>query len=117
MTNEQVNLLKLGIAPVNDRTCLLVESALHWVLDNTTLKFDINNNTDLEALQPNVRLFVVKYVDIMSMTGGVTSESIEGLSQSFDTTKKSDLLWQFAEELLDKWLVSRVRFVAATSKW
>jgi len=117
MTNEQVELLKLGIAPINDRTCLLVESALQWVLDNTTLKFDMNSDTDLKALQSNVRLFVVKYFDVMAMTGGVTSESIEGLSQSFDTSNKSDLIWQFAEELLGKWLVSCVRFVTATPKW
>lgn len=117
MTAEQVKLLNLGIAPIDERACLLVESALQWVLDNTTLEFDITKDEDLKALQSNVRLFVLKYFDIMAVTGGVTSESIEGLSQSFDSAKKSDLIWQFADELLDKWLTGRVSFIAAVNRW
>lgn len=117
MTQEQVKQLNLGIAPINERTILLVESALHWVLDNTSLQFDVNKDEDLKALHPNVRLFVVKYIDVMAMTGGVTSESIEGLSQSFDSSRKGDLLEQYAEELLSKWLKGRVRFVTAVKRW
>ena len=117
MNAEQIKILKLGIAPINDRTILLVESALRWVLDNTTLEFDCNKNEDLEALHPNVRLFILKYLDAMSMQAGVASESISGLSQSFKTDKASDLIWQYAEELLREWLCSRVRFVTAKRKW
>lgn len=117
MTVEQIQLLKLGIAPVNDRTILMVESALHWVLDNTTLEFDCENNEDLKALHPNVRLFVLKYFDAMSIQAGVASESISGLSQSFRTDTAGNLIWQYAEELLSEWLCSRVRFVSAKRKW
>lgn len=116
MTSEQVKNLKLGI-PLNDFSLLIVESALTWVLDNTTLEFDITNDEDLENLPANVRLFAVKYHELMTASEGVTSESIEGLSQSFNTSNKSGLIWQIAESLLAKWLKSPVSFVPAVSRW
>lgn len=117
MTAEQVKSLDLGIAPINAYSTLLVESGLHWVLDNTTLKFDCNNDEELKALHPNVRLFVMRYVDIMGMSAGVVSESISGLSQTFVTGDTTALLWQNAQELLGKWLISRARFVGAQRRW
>lgn len=116
MTKEQAAKLNLGI-PLNDSVLLIVESALTWVLDNTTLDFDINKDEDLTQLPANVRLFVVKYHELMSTSEGVTSESIEGLSQSFNTSNKSGLIWQIAESLLTKWLKSPVSFVPAVSRW
>ena len=117
MTNQQVESLKLGIAPINDMTILFVESGLHWVLDNTTLEFDMNNDDDLKTLHPNVRLFLIRYIDVMSMRSGISSESISGLSQSFDTTDKSTLLWQYANELLGQWLKSQMTFYQAKRRW
>ena len=116
MKNEQAEALNLGI-PINAETCLLIESALSWVLDNTTLKFDIENTEELKALPAQVRLFVLKYNELMSISAGVASESIEGLSQSFNSGDKSGLLWELAESLLGKWLVSPVKFVAAVNRW
>ena len=118
MTTEQVALLKLGIAPINDEAVLLIESALTWTQDNTTLEFDINNDAELEALPAYVRIFIIKYVDIMSSPVGVISESISGLVQSFNTSNtKTDLLWQYAQELLDKWLIGNVKFVECGKRW
>ncbi len=117
ITSEQVESLKLGIAPINERTILIVGSAFNWIADNTTLEIDLNDKEALEALPENVRLFVVQYFDIMSMTAGVSSESIEGLSQSFTSETKKALIEQAAEELLDKWLKSKVRFVTAKKRW
>ena len=116
MTKEQVTTLDLGITPINTQTTLMVESALNWVQENTTLKFDCNNDEDLKALPAAVKLFVLKYLDIMGITGGVTHESIEGLSQSF-TGDKNGALWDFAEQLLSKWLKSSVSFIPATPAW
>jgi hypothetical protein len=90
---------------------------LHWVLDNTTLDFDINNDDDLKALHPNVKLFLIQYFDIMSMNPSVSSESISGLSQSFNTTDKSTLIWQYANELLSPWLKSQMLFYQAKRRW
>lgn len=117
MTKEHIEILKLGIAPIDDRAIMIVESGLEWVKANTVLEFDMNRSEHLEALPSCVRLFLVKFFDIQMISGGISSESIEGLSQSYDTTDKSALVWQFAEELLQPYLKSRVRFVTAQQKW
>lgn len=117
MTQNQIELLHLGIAPIDDRVILVVESGLEWVKNNTTLEFDMNKDDDLIALPSAVKLFLVKFLDVQMLSVGVTSESIEGLSQSFDTGDKSAMLWQFAEELLSPYLKSRVRFITAQRKY
>lgn len=117
MTAEQVELLRLGIAPVDDRAILIVESGLEWVQENTTLRFDMENDDDLKALPSCVRLFITKFFDVQMLGTGVSSESIEGLSQSFDTSDKSAMIWQYAEELLYSYLKSRIRFVTAENRW
>lgn len=117
MTQQQIELLHLGIAPIDDRVTLIVESGLEWVRNNTTLEFDMNKDDDLIALPSAVKLFLVKFLDVQMLSVGVTSESIEGLSQSFDTGDKSTLIWQFAQELLSPYLKSRVRFITAQRKW
>lgn len=116
MTIEQVDVLRLGIAPIDNRIVLIVESGLEWLKENTTLEFDINNESDLKALPASVRLFLTKFVEVNSMSVGVSSESIEGLSQSFDTDKNA-LIWQSAEQLLSPYLKSRIRFVSAENRW
>ena len=112
MTQSEVESLKLGIKPIDDRVILVVESGVEWLKQNTTL--DV---TDLAALPACARLFLTKFFDLQLLNTGVTSESIEGLSQSFDNTDKSALLWQYAEELLSPYLKSRVKFVSATPRW
>ncbi len=116
MTQEQINNLKLGIAPINDKTVLTVESALTWVQDNTTLKFDLNNDEDLKALPASVKLFITKYTEVSAAPVGVNSQSIEGLSQSYNSNKNG-VLWDLAEQFLSKWLKSSVSFVPAQKKW
>lgn len=117
MTKEQIAHLRLGISPIDDRTALIIESGLEWVLANTTLVFDMHREEDLEALPACVKLFLSKFFDIQMLGTGVSSESIEGLSQSFDSSDKSDLLWQFAQELLAPYLKSSVRFISAKRRW
>ena len=117
MTVEQAKTLNLGIKPINEAACLMIESAFSWVLENTTLKFDIENIEELKALPAQVRLFVYKYNEAMSIGAGVSSESTEGLSQSFTSGNKAGLIWEIAESLLGKWLISPVTFVPAVSRW
>ncbi len=116
LTNAQVESLKLQIQPINTETCLLIENALNWVADNTTIKVNMN---DLESVQANVRLFLIKYIDIMKLPIGITSESATGLSQSFDTTDKYDLLVSLARSIFgdDNVTAGKVEFVAATDRW
>lgn len=117
MTQQQIELLHLGVAPIDDRVILVIESGLEWVKNNTTLEFDVNIDEDLIALPSAVKLFLVKFLDVQMLSVGVVSESIEGLSQSFDTGDKNAMIWQFAEELLSPYLKSRVRFITAQKKW
>ena len=117
MTKEQVENLKLGITPVDDQTVLMVESAFHWINDNTTQSIDYNDSKVLNNLGSNIKLFIVRYFDVMSMRPGITSESLGGMSQSFDSSTKSDLLWQYAYELLSGSLRSQMSFVPAKRGW
>lgn len=112
MTREEVENLKLGIAPIDDSVILVIESGIEWLKDNTTLDM-----SDITALPAVARLFLTKFFDLQMLSAGVSSESISGLSQSFDTSNKSALLWEIAEELLSPYLKSRARFVTAQSRW
>ena len=117
MTSQQVENLNLGISPVDIRTTLMIESAFHWINDHTILNIDFNSDEALALLPANVKLFVIKYFDVMNMPTGVSSESIEGLSQRFDTSNKSDLLWQYAYELFGDRLKPQMSFTSAKKKW
>lgn len=117
MTREQIESLDLGITPIDNRTMLVIEAGLDWVSSNTTLEFDKTSTEDLKALPACVRLFLTDFFDIQMLGVGVSSESIEGMSQSYGTTDKNTLIWQSAEEKLGDYLKSRIRFVAAQSRW
>lgn len=117
MTIEQVDSLRLGIAPVDSKTIMIIESGIEWLNRNTTLDIDLNNDKELKALSASVKLFLIKFFDIQMLEIGVTSESIEGLSQSFSQEKKEDMIWDNAYTLLGDIVKSRVRFVTAQKKW
>lgn len=117
MTIEDIKQIGLPIDDVSPADALIVESAFEWVLANTTLEFDMDNPDELKALPSCVKLFVMKFCDVMKMPVGVTSESIEGMSQSFDTTQKSWLIRQYAEELLGDYLKSTARVIQACNRW
>ena len=107
MTKIQISNLGIGIAEPDELTFLQVESALDWILANTTLRFD--KNGDLSSLPAGARLFVAKFLELQD-SFGVTSESIEGLSQSFETDR-TGALWTLAKTLLGPWLNGDVTFV------
>ena len=114
---EKIELIGLGIKPVDTRLCLTVESGLLWVLHNTTLKIDIEKVEHLKNLPANVKLFILKYIEINNLRLGILSESISNLSQSFESKNKNELLWEIAEELLSDVLKPSVKFVSAKSRW
>lgn len=117
MTTQQIELLHLGIAPIGDRETLIIESGLDWVKQNTTLEFDMNKDEDLAALPSAVKLFLVKFFDVQMLSVGVSSQSIEGLSVSYDTSDKSAMIWQFATELLSPYLKSGISFIPSQRRW
>lgn len=113
MTVNELTSLGLPLNMNDGVTALAVESGLQWILQNTT--FPYNPKTELPA---NVKLFLVKYVELMTANGLVTSESVGGaLSQSFvDSTKYAYLLRQYASELLPMWYKSAT-FTPAGDRW
>lgn len=112
LTKEQIESLKLGISPIDDRAVLTISAGVEWIAQNTTI-----DTSDLAKLPASACLFLVKYFDIQKLKTGVASQSIEGLSQSFNSNAHSTLIWQAAEELLSGYLKSRVQFVSAQKRW
>ena len=113
MTIEQVEKLNLGIDVIDAQTVIMVESALRWIDRNTNL------TTDLADLSANVKLFIIKYVEVMGMNSIVSHESLGGMSQSFAVdANKSDLLLQYAYSLFgDEAMCSQMSFVSAKRRW
>ncbi len=115
LTKEKAQSLKLTASLPNDETLLLIENALEWIGANTTVKVDITSH----SVPSNVRLFVSKYLEVMNLPIGITSESAGGLSQSFDTTDRNDLLISVANSIFGEENVTagKVTFVSAKSRW
>lgn len=97
---------------------LRAEAALDWLKQNTILTFDKADLESINALPASAKLFVIKYGETMRLQGGVSSQSIEGLSQSFDTsTSTGTLIWALANSLLQGYIKSQVRVFPAKRKW
>lgn len=111
MTNQELANLNLGLT-LDAQMEIILNAGIEWLENNTTI-----DTANIEKFPSGAKLFLIKFCDIQKMQTGVSSESIEGLSLSFDTSNKSDMLWQLADELLGQYLKGRVRFVAATSRW
>ena len=117
MMTEDLLTAGIPLSGTDEYTALKAEAALDFMLDNTTLRFDKESIEDLRALPACAKVFVCKYVEIVGLRQGVASQSIEGLSLSFDTANKADLIWQLANSLLSRYLKSQVRFYPAKRRW
>ena len=90
---------------------LIRKSAIEWIKRNTS--FDIS----IDPLPASVEMFIEKYSEIMGLRPGIASESISGLSQSFNGNV-SELLKQYASELIgEEFINSEVRFVRAVDRY
>ena len=112
MTKEQIQSLNIGI-DVDDNTAFLsANAALEWIAENTTI-----DTTDIEHLPYRAKLFINKFCEVNAIQSGISSESIDGLSQSFASGDNANLIMDLANSLLSSDLKSRVRFVTAERKW
>jgi len=104
----------LPIDTTDPETALMVETALDWVNSNTTLNID-----RAQELPSNVKLFVVKFCDLMGHTVGVASESLGGMSQSFSVSSGGTglILADLASQLFGSAYKGRNRFVSAVKRW
>lgn len=85
---------------------LAMSSAFEWINENTTLEVEIESDESINALPSCAKLFAIKFCDLLTINRTVTSESIEGLSQSFTTESNWNLLWELAYQLLLPYLKS-----------
>lgn len=116
ITAEDFPTIGLPVENPNAYTVLVVNSAFDWLKSNTILEINMDDVESLKALPPVAKLFVLKFVDIMSLGTGVASESIDTLSHSFEGDK-SALIWQYAQELLAGYLKSQVNVFPAKRRW
>lgn len=117
MTVDNIKELNLPVNIINDLTCLQIESALEWIKDNTTLKFELNDIESVKALPVGTKLFILKYIEVFSLSAGIVSESIEGLSQTFNSEKSEKLLKQYAKTFLSKYLKPNIKFIKIQRHW
>lgn len=112
LTVEQLDSLKLGIT-IDAQTEIMLNAGIEWIENNTII--DI---TDLENFPNRAKLFLIKFLEIQNMPTGVSSESIQGLSQSYNTDSKATMIWDIAYSLLGDYIKDgAVRFVCASPKW
>ena len=117
MTLEELQALKLPIK-ATETTCLYVDAAIEWVNEYTTLEISKDNlQSDVEKLPTGAKLFICRYYEIMSSDNTVASESIGGMSQTFNSNSKTSLLYELARELIGKYLKGQVQSVPNVSKW
>lgn len=96
---------------------MIGNAALEYIADNTTLTVNLDDATTLEALPFTAKLFISKYEEVISASSVVASESIEGLSQSFKTGDKADMLSDLASTLLGGYLKGKIKFISAKRRW
>jgi len=117
MTVEDIKNCGIPINNKSSETLLQIQSGLEWLQENTTLKIDMNNTDTIASLPSGAKLFILKFCDLVNQSDNVTSESIAGMSQSFSSGNKSDLLTDIAEQLIQPYLKSSFKFVSARKRW
>lgn len=116
MTVEELKTLGIPLADYSEADVLYVESALDWITRNTSLVIDKSSIEQLKALPAGVKLFIVKYREVMSYSAGTTSESVDGLSQSFSEALKGQKLREYAAELMGEY-IREIRITPARRRW
>ena len=117
MTHEELKAAGIPLAEGDVMAVLKAEAALDWMKEHTTLEFDKGSAESIKALPSCAKLFVVKYSEALSLKQGVASQSIEGLSMSFNGNDQAALIWQLANSLLGAYLKSQVRVFPAKRRW
>lgn len=115
MTTDELKQIGLPIE-IDNSNALYVMSALEWLETNTTLEFDATKLEDVKKLPSSAKVFVLKFVELTTTASNVTSESMAGMSQSFNLDVKTTL-WNYARELLSDVLKSGFKCVPAVSRY
>ena len=99
-------------------------STIDWLRDNTDFSFGEDVSVeDISNLPHSAKLFIIKSISMLksgALSGSnVTSESIGGMSKSYDSSiNASANLWQIAKELLGKHLIKgKAKSFGSYSRW
>ena len=118
MTAAELIAAGIPIPGENTVAVLHAEAALDWMQEHTTLVFDKADKESISALPACAKLFVVKYSEVLKRTAGLTSQSIEGMSMSFDASGDvNSSIWALANALLQGYLKSQVKVFTAKRRW
>lgn len=112
LTAEQLNSLNLVIDTDDEKEVIMANAALEWIGEHTTI--DI---TDLENLPSGAKLFILEFCDMNSIPYGVASESISGLSQSFTSGNKANMIWDLAYTYLSSYVKSQLNFIPTQKRF
>ena len=96
---------------------LIVKAGLEWLAEHTTIPVDLEKPEEYITLPARAQLFIRKYGELMQRSTGVTSQSIEGLSMSFDSSGHESAVWSLANTLLSGDIKSQVRVFPAKRRW
>lgn len=117
-TPAELEAINLPIEDTGSKeTSLYIDAALDWLLENTIFDFDKTDIELVKLLPSGAKLFLCKYKEIMSQNILVTSESISGLSQSFNNASKQQMLLQLARELMPGYMKSDLQFIPSVKRW
>lgn len=118
MTLEELKAAGIPLSGDETHAVLHAEAALDWMKEHTTLDFDKTDAESIKALPACAKLFVVKYSEVLRRTAGMISQSIEGLSMSFDASDDvSTSVWALANTLLQGYMRSQVKVTPARRRW
>lgn len=117
MTAEDIKNAGIPLINPDDTELLMAQSAIEYIKANTTLEVDADNLESIKALPASAKLFVVKYTELMRAESGISSESLGGMSQSFDTSGRDKQLFTLLNSLLGSYAKSQLRFKAASRRW
>ncbi|MBR6613182.1 MAG: hypothetical protein IKK84_00255 [Clostridia bacterium] len=115
MTTDELNKIGLPIT-IDDSNSLYVMSALEWLQANTRLEFDKEDLESVKNLPSSAKVFTLKFIELTTTAPNVTSESMAGMSQSFNLDVNNTLL-KYAKELLSDVLKSGFSCVPAVNRY
>ena len=112
MTLQELRSLDLDIDTDNKKEVHNAQAAVEWLEINTTI-----NTTDIDNFPARAKSFIEQYCEVTGLQSGVASESIGGLSQSFNSGNKNALIWDLATTLLSGDIKSQIQFIPAQKRW
>lgn len=98
-------------------TSLYLDAGLEWLEEHTNIQLEEHTVETIKAMPSKAKLFLLEFSQIMQRETGVVSESIAGMSQTYEEKGKDALIWNVAKTLLKGQLKSTVTVLPARKRW